>query len=424
VVAAFWLLRTARRVPAAFALAALEPVGRAAAAPRPVRPGAAGRTGPISHARRGSLASRLRTLDTIHRAMAKLPALRWMPVPFLMLMGLILSGWYSSVLGGTEIRLAHVALSAYCVLAFVIAPLSYLFVLDPFPISRRKIFALILLPTLFGLFAGYGVGRFWSAQDAKHSERIRPTHARSEYLFYVPLEFCEIAPDGDPPDTRAPWGESHPVWSARPWVGSRAVVFSPFSAPKDASAAFAAYQVSRAVQAIYGETIPWREIENRYFETGEDGTVRIKPGGLALVRDHPDLRVRGRGPMFPVIMLPVCLLAFLSIAASFRSFRAGVTPSKRRWVFFLLLGLLMMLHFGIFGLEITDRIEIDIVDAWLAIRLAAVAQVPGGTAVVWAVALVALVLGYRWLESRFERIEASPTGTDFWFPLANMKVEE
>ena len=100
----------------------------------------------------------------VFRALGKGSLLRFMSFPFLAAIGVILAGWYSGVLGGSEIRFTYIGLTVYCLLAFLADPVKRLPLLEALPISRRLIFAVLVLPGLGAVAAGYGTGRYLVAR--------------------------------------------------------------------------------------------------------------------------------------------------------------------------------------------------------------------------------------------------------------------
>ena len=333
-------------------------------------------------------------------------------IPFLIGMGLILSGFPYD----TPIRLTNVTLAAYMLLAFLAAPMAQMHLLDPLPISRRRIFALLVLPGLLAVAAGYGAGRIGAATSEERpsiqytSQITRgqaPPYRSSFPTLRVPYTEFRTAWNGEVPPIESPWGESHEAWRIPLYSGSRAMVYLPFSTPEGSSVDFVALQISRAVEAVYGRTIPYEEIRERYLETSPEGVVSLRnPSGLTLLEDYPELSVGGEGPLFPVAILITGLL-YLGIGSLYlRTYRASISEGKRKAAFFAVLGGTLVLHITPFIAFISGFVEDWVVLGqaeagllWLARTL------PGGEAAVWVLCAAILYAGYRLAQGAFERIE-------------------
>jgi len=188
------------------------------------------------------------------------------------------------------VQLTYVILTAYMLFSYIWAPMSQLYLIDALPIRRRHLFALITLPSFVALLLGYGAGRVGFsfvdsgrpliAYDRTEWPRLCPPNRATHPLLRVPGEFCRIAWDGRPPDITAPWGESHAALNFPVFKGSRAVVYSPFHTPEGCSQDFAAWQIGRAVEAVYGKSLPLGEVKERY----------LAGGGIDMRQDHAEWR--------------------------------------------------------------------------------------------------------------------------------------
>ena len=333
--------------------------------------------------------------------------------PFLAGMGLVLSGFAFD----NPIRLTNITLTAYMALAFLAAPLAQLHLLDPLPITRRRIFALLMLPGLLAVAAGYGAGRLGVAISEERpailftagpTRNYAPMSRTSGPTLRVPPKLFRVARDGAAPLNESPWGESHEAWQIPVYEGSRGVAYSPFSTTEESSVDFVALQISRAVEAIYGRTIPYEEIRERYLETSPDGEVRLRnAAGLTLLADYPELHAAGEGPVFPVVLMLTGLLYLAFGACYFRAYRASVSERARKLVFFGLLGAALALHLAQFvvfmaGL-VEDWVVLGLVEAGIH-RLAVF--LPGGAAAVWVLCASVFAVAYRLTQRAFAKIEA------------------
>ena len=186
------------------------------------------------------------------------------------------------------------------------------------------------------------------------------------------------------------------------------MAYSPFSASAENSADFVAWQISRAVEAVYGRSIPYEEIRERYLETTPGGGASLRdPGGLTLLEDYPELHSGGEGPVFPVVLTLTGLLFLALGAIYFRAFRASVSDGARKGAFFAVLGLALVIHIAPFVAFISGFVE-----DWVLLGQAEAGilwlgrTVPGGDFGVGILCGLIFAAGYRLAQGAFERIEA------------------
>jgi hypothetical protein len=328
---------------------------------------------------------------------------------------------WGAIVGGLfydddAMRFLFITLSAYLLFCFLAGPLAQVHVIDPLPVSRKRVFAFVTLPLLALFAAGYGAGRVGRTALYEPGPLVEfrggfaracPRHVRDIATVRVPLEYCRIAWDGRPPDHASPWGESHPARDVSLFRNSRAVLYSPFSTPPGSSPEFAALQIGRAVEAVYGESIPVEEIADRYLAVDDDGAVALKDGGEAFAERIGALPPRTAVPLFPVILAGTAVMFFFFAVLYFRAFRATVSDVKRKLAYFGILGFALVAHLTPFVLFVTGMTRDWVLAAVVKILLRrAVEGLPAGTLVVWAVCLGPASLVYLGAQRRFERIEA------------------
>jgi hypothetical protein len=419
VVAVVLALRFRRSVPEAFAVVPREAQDVAA-----TPDAAAGPADDWTPSRpRGSLLDRFRrNLSIVHvlsrgigpGQLIEIPALLAFGYPFIAIWGVMISGMIFS----ESFWCWMLILTAYLLFAFLPAPMMQLYVFDPLPVSRRRLFACIVLPVLLLLSLGHGAG--WIAgrlldepaprvkfQEAV-SESLVPPYPLQPAMVRVPVEHCRIAWNGRPPDNDSPWGESHPPWTIPLIRGGNAVLYSPFSTPEGSSPEFVALQISRAVETVYGRSVPPSEIMARYLEVDDGGTVvPSKAGGLTLRHDYPDLVEPRRVTSFPLYMLLTTVLYLFTSCVYLRSCRVTVSHRRRLVLFFALLGSMFALHLALTALFLTRVVRETVVSGLLKIFAKWLTEVlPGGTVGVWIVCALLFWGTYRTAESEFERIEA------------------
>jgi len=346
---------------------------------------------------------------TVYRSVSKMPASPILGFPFVFLMGAILSGYYRAWRGDESLRFLMVVLAAYMLMAFSALPPRKLYAVDAFPVRRRLVFAVLVLPLIFVLSLGYAVGRVGA--DARENERelIEFVEIEGSHRVRVPIEYTSVSWGGRPPRNESPWGESAEPWSTHMYEGSHVVLYSPFTVGDTASIDFAALQLSRAVEAVHGEAIPADEIRDRLLVEDDRGRARPRGGELKLRDAYPYLRARKRGPVFPVITLASCGLWLLVFAVYLRALRAGVPERLKKRLPWIIMAVLLGAHLLQYAFAMAG-----IGDAWafagfLEIVIARAAEaVPAGRVLIWIVCGALLAAIYRIAERQFERVESLP----------------
>ncbi len=274
------------------------------------------------------------------------------------------------------------------------------------------LFGVLVIPPMLCVLLGYGAGRIGHGLLGERAQQIeyRGTETDSHHYLFVPYGASEIAWDGVAPENASPWGESHPVASTSPiYRGSRVALYSPFSTPEGSSAEFVALQISRAVEAVYGTSIPPEAIRERYLETREDGEVILMTDGLTLAEDYPDLQAVGNPAHTPILLLTAGLPSLLLLAGLFPTVRTGVPEIRQKVLFWLVAGLCLALYLGSFAVTMFRFMEPAVANGFfeISVRYLTVA-VPGGATSIW-IACVLLLLGaYRMAQRQFVKVEPAP----------------
>ncbi|MEJ2721241.1 MAG: hypothetical protein P8181_08880 [bacterium] len=327
-------------------------------------------------------------------------------VPFVMVFGALLAGLPSSLLNESDTRFANIAICWYMLLSMLPAVIKKIHTLDGLPIPRALLFACLVGPGIVGTAAGYGAAELITVIRAEPREHIRMGEIDNHYYLTVPSENCEITWGGVIPQNIAPWGEAHDAWSARLFGDGGPGIYSPFSTPPGSSIDFVAWQISRAVSAVYSGQLSADEIKNRYLEIDADGRVVPKQSTLTIRADYPDFVRRGRGRVFPAAMLAACLPFLLLTAVFMLAFGVGSPSSRRIWIPVLLLAATMAIHIALYAGAMLRYYAFWVHTAFAKIIIRHVdASLPGGTPVLWLLCGILLVLGYRFARHQFEKIE-------------------
>ncbi len=331
-------------------------------------------------------------------------------IPFVMVFGALLAGLPYSLTDETDTRFANIAISWYMLLSMLPAVMKRLYTVDALPIPRALLFACLAGPGILATAAGYGAAELIAMSRAEPREHIRMWENNDHYYLTVPPENCELAWDGAPRKNTSPSGETHDAWRTGLYKDSPLGIYSPFSTPPGSSIEFVAWQISRAVNAVYSADLSPEEIKSRYLEIDAEGRVIPRHSKLTIKADHSDLVTRGRGRVFPVAMLAACLPFFLLTWVYLAAFGVGVSSARRIWIPVALLVGIMALHVAGFAGAVLKYYTLWVHTAFVKIIIRHLdAALPGGTPVLWTLCGIVLCLGYRFAQRRFERIEIPAT---------------
>jgi hypothetical protein len=412
--------RTYRSVPPAFALIPFHP-GEAPSAPKET-PGAAAWTERAQERLEyGNAGFAWFLLRLLH---GKLPLKAYAYLffyPLLALLGITLSG-FAAVWKDLELpQLTWLFLTACLLLSFLpaqIVPLRFLLLM---PISSRRIFAFIMLPGILIVALGYGLGSAGKAalqssrlmvKFQKESTSLLPTYESRYPQVRVPAQHFEIAWNGQAPENSSSWGETHPARSDFLYAGSRIAIFTPFSTPADCTPQFAALQISRALEAVYGISVPYQQVLDRYLEVKDNRAITLKGGGALLLQDFPGLAPRNEIPLFPIFMLVIGVLWLLMAALYFRTCRATITEGGRKAFFFGMLAVVLSFNIAPVITIMTGFAKLEVVDAFLRVLIRyAVDQLPGGAPMLGILCLLPLLAAYGLALSQFRHVELVPART-------------
>jgi hypothetical protein len=342
---------------------------------------------------------------------AKKPVAIWIVTPFLLFLGFWESGIDARWISSTQ-RFAYPFMIVYVVMVVTTLSLARLGAIDWLPWCRRRTLALLVMPLLLCVAAGYGVGRITDTvlgerADGRELLCFVEDRESGEPRLCVLWSACEISWSGKPSDLTAPWGEAHEPWSEPVVRGLPVRVYFPYEVPPGSSVDFAALQISRAAGALFGADIPPDEIRSRYLEADVDGSTLPGTPALTLQADYPELRRVGRGVYFPWIMAMIVVLWSLLTAGYIHWLRAGVSERKRKIVGGLFVAVPMLLWVLDFVLTVTEVSEIPIRNAFIFNLSRSAGETPAGVAVVWVGSALVGWAAYRLVERRFERAELS-----------------
>jgi hypothetical protein len=286
----------------------------------------------------------------------------------------------------------------------VVAAMAKIAVLDALPISRRLIFAYLVLPGLSVAFLGYtlgmvtGKGMFGNRPLVEY----RDMRADPQLDVRVPLEFWEIGRGaGAPPALDECCEGPYAAWSVAFLKGTDIVLYNPYHAPADSSPAFVASQFGQAIEDVYSVQIPVEELEGRYFGARADGGTELRGDPLNLLDVYPELRATEWGRSLPAIILAIGLIWLLYLAAGF-SRRPGSVLIGHFALTLVAAGSLVTMIM-ITRARYTVEWKISAFAGILARKLAG--WLPGETTTLWGIVALALAGCYFLAEARFRQHE-------------------
>jgi len=285
--------------------------------------------------------------------------------------------------------------------------LGRLQVLDPLPISRRLMAALLVVPPFATMAIGYGVGHIGARHLEAQKELVdyRVWGQRPVPRLTVPSGLLEIASADAVPKIESPWGEKHAPLARPLYRGSRSVLYSPYDAPPGSSLQFVALQISRAAAATYGVRIPPEEIASRYLRESSDGTVLPVGRGLQLRADFTGLQSQGRGSFTLLLAIAIALPALLLLALFFHGYRPGFSPRIRQVMVIVFAGLFVVVMFGWTALMVFQEIHPALVGAVMQIFAREIDSSPATIALAWSIGVGLLVGAYLLLQRQFQSME-------------------
>ncbi len=386
----------ARRIPTSLALAPREATG---AYDAPKREG-------MDRGRESSFRFAWRLFSTVVLSTGKHPAFPWFSYPFLIAFGMLLSGFFSIWAGWGTLSYYFVIITAYSLFAFAGAPLTKFYLFDAVPISRRWLFATMVLPGMLALSLGYGVGVLGMELFAPRYEPFVYGTDKDSYGLRVPLDYWEIRQGDDDLELGGPGNETIQAMSLPFFESGKTGLFKPYTTGPQSSPAFVASQLEAAVLEFCGESPPADELESRYFRVDETGRTVLKTETLSVFADYPELqRIVRTGP-YPYMMTWTMLILFASLAVYFRYLRPLVSDSRRKTAFVTILVVLLLGHMGQFGILMFSGIDADLVVAVQQIQLRHWASAfPGAEWLIWIAGAALVYAAYRLCERQFQRVE-------------------
>ena len=289
--------------------------------------------------------------------------------------------------------------------SLLIAGAVKLHLLDPLPISRKTIFAYLVLPSMLFSFLSYGLGAVTGKGAVGGDSLVEYEERRydSELDVRVPMEFWELGRDGVPAPLEPCCDQPHAAWSVSFFKGTDLVLYNPYHAPADSSPEFVAHQFSRAAEAVYGRQIPTRDLLARYFERRPDGGTTLKTGKFNLLDDYPGLRPVGWGGRLAAVLSVIGVTWLLYLSVVLRLGHARLLLGHVVLVLISVISLFTMIWTSNRGYTAEWKISAG---AGILLRNLTGA-LPGSAVTLWVIAVLAILGCYVLARAQFVRMEVT-----------------
>jgi MFS family permease len=353
------------------------------------------------------------TIFKCYTRLAKKKLTPWLTMPIVLFFGALISGLDRRWL---EFSLTFnvVSMVVYMLIAFTAPTLKTMYIIDALPVSRKRLLNVLVLPFVVALAIGYWGGRaYFAVMESRSPSAINVIHFVQDneddnYYLYVPYDAMEILWGGRAPDTVAPWGESREGWAKPLFRGCPVKMYTPYHTPPGSSIDFAAWQISRAIEAVYGESVSPEEIKDRYLRKRDNGTATLIPKRLKIAEDYPRFRrITPSGPFFPLVFATVFVVWMLAMSVYFQAHRAGISNRKRTVVMWILLGIMMLWWISMFLGPAVRLLHTMRVNAFLTVLVVRAGTSAISTAAVWLGSIAMSMAAYLVALRRFEKVEAT-----------------
>ena len=366
---------------------------------------------------------------------------------FVALMGFIIAGGLERVVEELVLRFLYIPMGSYMLLAGFGLVTYQLYRLDSLPISRRTLFAIMVLPGILIFVGGYlggwlilaldpspaplvdyNVQKQRVAIDLQQGADAEPEALPTMAWVEVDQAFMAVSLSGEPPTLTSPWGESHQAWSVELFRGLSPILYSPYNTAEETTADFESLMLSNAIEDVYGQVVAPEAIRDRIFEIEDDRVVGVATisgqaadaqsageQGISSLVEELDPEARSKGPEMPVYLALVMVPGLLLIAFTAHSFRANRSNSYIRAMYWVGLGLLLGALIGQVLLDVFGVFDSEAARGFLAVFIQRLGTSPLSWILTWVVSLGAIVASYRVALAQFVKAEipASPLNCSF-----------
>ena len=318
---------------------------------------------------------------------------------FLIVVGVSAAVVTAEFLGGTNAFLPLFFLVVYS-LPVLQTAVDGMAPFDPLPIPRRLLWAHSVGPMIVSIALGAGVSMIVFLLNPQPFTQVNYEGC----CVRVPWDYLEITRSGHAPTITAAWGESSTPRAHPLWRGRSIALYDPFEVGPESSPRFAELQLRRAVEKVYGISIPTERRSVSYkIPAGLDDSVERGTATLDEIRGRMSSD-RNRSAAVALLLLTVfgttVLLTFL---LQFGSSVHHKVFKRASIGFFIILGVIAV---AVSAARLLGFTEIWYVGALMSIGVRSLAHsIPLPTPILWFLCVTFWVGAYLILERIFSTIE-------------------
>ena len=341
-------------------------------------------------------------------------------MPMLFLFGILLGGGSSLIGADFDMELLFLPMTIYTLLSASAFPVGGLKALDAFPVNRARIFVLLQVPLLFLLLVGYVTGTVVNNHSRDHDELIVFADQENSYGVLIPVEYFELLPEGETGLVAAPWGESHPqkmlAVLEKENDDDEGRIWKPFTTPRGSSLEYVAWQLSRAVDSVYGVQVDPVQLAEQYFVVNKSGGVELREDKLTLSADHPEWKAKASVSNGPVVLFGLGLVWLPLLTIYFSMGRIKYRSWKRKIALWGGMAFTLALHLLLFMSALFQSFDPEFLEVVIMLKLSVMAEsMPAGPLTLWLVSLAIFTAGMVLAARQFQALEADVASCDKCF---------
>ncbi len=338
-------------------------------------------------------------------------------MPMVLFFGLLLGGGSSLVGANFDMKLFFLPVTIYTLMSASAFPVGGLKALDALPVNRARIFVLLQAPLLILLLVGYVAGTVVNHHSRDHDELIVFADHEDSYGVLVPVEYFELMPEGESGLVVAPWGESHPqrmlAVVEKENDEDELRLWKPFTTPRGSSLEYVSWQLSRAVDSIYGVHVDPVQLAEQYFVVNKSGDVRLREDELTLSADHPEWKAKATISNGPLVLLGLGVVWLPLLSIFFLMSRIKHRPWQRKVALWGGMAFTMSLHLVLFMSSLFLSFDPDFLEVVIMLKMSAMAEnMPAGPLTFWLVSLAIFTAGMVLAAKKFQALDADVASCD------------
>jgi hypothetical protein len=275
--------------------------------------------------------------------------------------------------------------------------IARMYKVDAWPIPRRRLMALTVLPGFVAILLGMGATQI----IRKTSDNPPSMIEFKQNKLSIPPEFLEFAGKGLAPEQIAPWGEVYRPELMVLWHGVG--IYNPYETDPSQSVKYRAWQTERAVNRVHEK----RTIDDWSGPVDDEFRKAIEAGSLRVLRSAGEGSFLRSRVLALGLVIGITILGLLT-CVGLRLYR-GYT-GRKNWAIPTFVFSIMALFALVIG---GDRLGLLSSRAWDALPLIFMRRTVEALAVpnwlLWTLVAVCAIGAYRLIEMQFARAEVSTT---------------